>query len=93
MIVSLQTRFTPLSKIYDTDAPSVEKPKSNMGKIIKSILKPYARIQEGSVTLYEMNKPYPDESSKYQFMIGLSVATAIVGGTALIFGLGRVSKK
>jgi hypothetical protein len=91
MIVSLQTRFTPLSRVYDTDAPGSDS-SSGVGKIIKSILKPYAKIQEGSITLYEMNKPYPDESSKYQFMIGLGITTVILAGSAAIFGLGRISK-
>ena len=91
MIVSLQTRFTPLSNVYDTDAPGSDS-NSGVGKIIKSILKPYAKIQEGNITLYEMNKPYPDESSKYQFLIGLTAVTVVVGGASLLFGLGRISK-
>jgi hypothetical protein len=92
MIVSLQTRFTPLSRVYDTDAPASDS-SSGIGKIIKSILKPYARVQEGNITLYEMNKPYPDESTKWKLLIGLGIAAGIVGGASLIFGLGRISKK
>lgn len=92
MNVILQTRFNSPTKIYDTDSPSTGSSKSAVGKIAMALFKPYARIQEGDVTLYEINKPYPDESSKWQFLIGLGVVSAIVGGTAVIFGLGRVSK-
>jgi hypothetical protein len=93
MIVTLQTRFNSPKKIYDTDSPSTGANKSAVGKFFMELFKPYAVIKEGNVTLYEMNKPYPDESAKWQFLIGLGIAAGVIGGTALIFGLGRLSKK
>ena len=91
MKVTLQTRFNRPASIYDTDAPA-ESSKSGAGKLVMSIVKPYLKVQEGSYTLYEMNKPYPDNSAAWQVGIGLAVATALIGTSALIFGLGRASK-
>lgn len=92
MKVSLQTRFNSPTVVYDTDAPA-SAGGSGAGKFIMNLLKPYAKIQEGNYTLYELNKPYPDESGKWQFFFGLSGALILVGGASLLFGLGRISKK
>lgn len=90
MKISLQTRVTPLSVIYDSDAPQA--PSSGIGKAIIGFLNPYARLDEGNVNLYEYRKPYVDESGKWQMIFGMAAATVLLGTAASIFALGRLSK-
>ncbi len=92
MRVFLQTRLNKPTMIYDTDSPSTGSSKSGVGKIIMALVKPYAKIQEGNITLYELNKPYHDESMKWKLLFGIAAGAIVLGGASLIFGLGRMSK-
>lgn len=87
MKVILQTRFSSPTEIYNTDTPAGAS--TNVGKIVKSILKPYLKIQEGDYTLYQMNKSYPDKSRLWQLGFGLVAVTAILGSSALLYNIGK----
>lgn len=94
MKIFAQTRFNPLSEFYDANDPTgTSTDTSSIRKAIMGILRPYVKVQEGKFVLYEYGKPYPDESAKWQFIIGMSAATLLVGAGALVFGIGRLTKK
>ncbi len=102
MIVSLQTRFSPLTSVYDTDAPSSSGESGgssfsfssgiNFSKALMNLIEPYGIVKQGDVTLYEYGKPYPDESAKYKFIAIIAAAGIFIGGAGLFFALGRMSK-
>lgn len=101
MIVSLQTRFSPLTEIYNTDSPSASSGESgsfsftsglNLTKALMNLIEPYGIVKQGDVTLYEYGSPYPDESAKYKFIAIMATAGIFIGGASLFFALGRMSK-
>ena len=93
MIVSLQTRFSKPQVLFDTNAPASQSQSSGFGKAIVGLLRPYVVVKEGSYTMYEYGKPYPDESLKYQFVAGVFGLGLLAGLGAGVYKIGKAISK